>query len=307
MKDYHKVMLIAPMIVFGGAEIQAKEKNTPLSLSAGAGFEIDSNLTVDAIDTNSNIGDEAFIFDATAGFDFVDNEKTRLSAGYDFYYSAHGELETFDMVIHGVNVDGGYTVGRTDFGLTLMYNDISLGGDDFLGLTTVRPNIGYLLESNKVYLIGSYEYQKQDFDQVALMARDSKRHSFSVKSIFILGGGRTVTTGYEFSNQDAMDQGFSYNGHLFDVSLKLPIDIFNRETIVRSEYRFQSRGYDDASLNYNPEVRDDKRHTISAKWEIPIKNGFKGEVEFEYINSNSNYSPIDYNESVTSFRIGWEY
>ena len=43
----------------------AQQEDNPLSLSVGVGLDFDSNLTVDAIDSNSSQGDEALVFDTT--------------------------------------------------------------------------------------------------------------------------------------------------------------------------------------------------------------------------------------------------
>ena len=307
MNNLYKLILMTTVAGLGSSAAFAQDKDSPFSLSASLGYEFDSNLTVDAIDNTSNVGDEALVIDASVGFDFVDNEKFGVSAGYDFYQSSHNDLTEFDMVIHGFNADTRYSLDRTDFGFTVMFNDIQLGGESFMDMTTVRPNVGYLFGSNTVYLLGAYEYQKQNFDLIDLQGREATRHSGSIKSIFILGGGKTATIGYEYNDHSTVDPGFSYKGHNFDASVKIPADMFNRETIFRAGYRFQNRDYDAASLDYNPEIREDRRHTFSTSWEVPLGAGFTGEVEFEYISSISNFEPVDYNESITTFKIGWEF
>lgn len=308
MNKFIKYTLLAGVGIFSSQTVFAQEENNPFRLSAGVGFENDSNLTVDAIDNNSNVGDTAFVFDASAGHDFIDSDKMGLSAGYDFYQSVHNELDQFDMAIHGFNVDGRYTVDRFDLGTTYMFSNIGLGGDGFMDMHMIRPNVGYLLNNNKVYLMGAYEYQKQSFKSDTLIGRDATRHTFSGKSIFLLGEGRTVTTGYELTDHNTLDPGFTFNGHTLDFSLKLPFEIIDREATFRTGYRFQSRNFLEASQTYNNGVtRVDKRHNVSASIEVPIVNNFFGKAEVEYIRSNSNFEVVDFGETVTTFSIGWEY
>ncbi|MDG1707340.1 MAG: hypothetical protein P8H03_01190 [Emcibacteraceae bacterium] len=286
----------------------AQEENNPISLSASVGYEYDSNLTVDAIDSNSEAGDSAITFDATANYDFVDSDDVGFSAGYNFYQTAHNEYDEFDMAIHGFNLDGRYTLDRIDLGTTYMFNTIRLGGEAFMNMHTVRPNIGYLMDNNKVYLIGSYEYQKHDFDSVGLQGRDATRHSVGAKSIFLLGGGNTATASYDWTDHNTHDPGYAYTGHTIDFALKLPVEMFDRETIFRTSYKFQSKDYQFASRRYTGgETRSDKRHTVSASWQVPIVMGIYGKAEIEYIGSNSNYTAVDYKETISTFSVGWEF
>ena len=137
MNEYRKIVLLAGVMTGTALSAVAQEKNNPISLSVSAGYEIDSNLTVDAIDNTSDVGDQAFVFDATAGYDFIDNDKVGLSAGYDFYMNKHQDLDAFDMTIHGFNLDSRYSLDRTDFGVTYLYNTINLGGDAFMDMPHV--------------------------------------------------------------------------------------------------------------------------------------------------------------------------
>ena len=100
----YKTLLMAGAAATLGTGASAQETDNPFSLSVSAGYEFDSNLTVDAIDTTSNVGDEAFVFDATAGLELINTDEVGLSLGYDFYQSAHNDLDEFDMAIHGFPV-----------------------------------------------------------------------------------------------------------------------------------------------------------------------------------------------------------
>lgn len=308
MNKLTKILSISVAASAIAMSANAQDENNPLSLSVSAGYEYDSNLTVDAIDSNSDVGDSAFTFDVSANYDVIDEDDVGFSAGYNFFQTAHKEFDEFDMAIHGFNLDGRYTIDRIDLGATYMFNTIKLGGDAFLKMHTVRPNIGYLLDNNKVYLIGSYEYQKHEFEAFSLQGRDAKRHSIGAKSIFLLGDGRTATASYNWTDHNTSDPGYTYTGHTLDFGLKFPMDMFDRETTFRTGYRLQTKNYHIESRRYTGGVtRSDKRHTISASWEVPIVNGFFAKAEVEYIASNSNYVAVDYNETISTFSIGWEF
>ncbi|MDG1858402.1 MAG: hypothetical protein P8I94_04825, partial [Emcibacteraceae bacterium] len=85
-------------------------------------------------------------------------------------------------------------------------------------------------------------------------------------------------------------------------------NIVDRKATFRTGYKFQNKGYQiESRLITGGETRSDKRHTASASIEIPIVKGFNAKAEIEYIASNSNYSPVDYNETITTFGVSWVY
>ena len=285
----------------------AQEEDSPFSASVSAGLEYDSNITVDSIDSTSNVGDNAFVFDGSLGFDVVDNDDTNFSVGYDFYQSLHDDVDEFDLQIHGFNADVRRSIDRIDLGATYLFNTIKLGDESFLDMHTIRPSVGYLLSNNKVYLTGAYEYQDQSFKQVNLMGRDAIKHSGSLKALFLLGDGRTINTGYTYSRHNALNDGFSYDGQRLEASLKLPFDVANREVTFRGSYRYTIRNYDAESLQFDTEIREDRRHNLRTSLEIPLFSGFFTKVEYEYIDSNSTLASVDYTENITTVSVGWEF
>ncbi|MDA0707851.1 MAG: surface lipoprotein assembly modifier [Proteobacteria bacterium] len=307
MIHYRKILIATIILSGSNFPVYAQQGELPLSLSVNAGIESDSNLTVDAIDNTSNVGDEAFVLDASVGYEFIDDDKYGLSAGYNFYLNNHQDLDAFDMTIHGFNLDSRHTINSVDLGLTYIYNTIRLGGDSFMDINTFRPNIGYLTAGNKIYLIGAFEFQKQKFKQVNLMGRNATQKSGYLKAIYLMGDERTLTAGYTYSDHNTSQREYGYTGHTFDISTKLPMHVMNRETTIRAGYRIQSRGYNDESLLYDTEVRSDKRHTLSTSWQVPIKSGFSVKAEFEHLNSISTFAPVDYVENIWTLTVGWEY
>lgn len=308
MNTKFKTFLLATAVtaITMPAMAQDAEKDNPFSVSISGGYSNDSNLTVDAIDSNNQAGDTAFVFEGSAKFDAIDNDDMGFSVGYDFFQSSYNEFHQFDMAIHGFNADGRVTVGRVDYGATYMFNTINLGDSKFLDMHTIRPNVGYLLDNNLVYLLGAYEYQKQNFESIP--GRDATRHTGSAKAIFILGEGRTATAGYDWTDHNTNDPGFSFIGHTFDFSLRIPFEILEREATFRTGYRFQKRGFDEESRRYTGAgVRDDKRHTLTASIEVPITAGLFAGAEIEYMAAESNYAVVDFNQTISTVKLGWKY
>lgn len=299
------VLTLAGFIPLLNGGVEAKE--LPLSLSFNLGLEHDSNLTIDSIDSNRNVGDSAIVFDGSIDYGIVDNDQFTLEVGYNYYGSFHFEVTDFDMQIHGITTDASYNFTNIDLGMSYVFNTVTLGGESFLNMHTFRPNVGYLLPSGSVYFMGAFEHQIQRFKEADLMVRDATKNSIVPKAIILLEGGKTITLGYRYSDHNAVDDAYSYQGHKFEFGVKLPFSFMDKTAKFRAGYSLTTKQYEPESLDYDDEIRFDKRHNFRASVEIPLMSGFHGKVEYEYINSNSTYETVDYDESIASVSIGWNF
>lgn len=299
-------ILLGLLTVGSFSQTQAQEEESPLSASIFGGVEYDSNINVESIDSTTNQGDHAYVVDGSIDYEFVDNDESSFSAGYNFYNTSHDEVSNFDLQIHGFNASGRYTVGGADLGIMYLFNNIKLGGDNFLDMQTFRPTVGYLV-SNQLYLTLGGDYQKFDFKRVDLEGRNSNRKGGSIKALFLLGDGKTINSGYRYSKNDADDDAFDYTSHNIDLSLKMPFDLLNRELTFRTGYRYSKRNYTEESLIYGDEIRSDSRHRIAASVEIPLFKGLSTELEYEYTSSKSTLESINYDQNVMTLMIGWTF
>ncbi len=279
------------------------QESDPLTLSLEVSAEYDNNITVDALDLTSQQGDGAILFDGMIGYALINSDDSSLKVDYNFSQSLHSEQTEFDLQTHGATVEATTKLLDIDLGIAYSFYDISLGNEDFLQMHIIRPYITMLL-SQKILLIGSYEYLLQNFQQPLLLIRDSIRHSADVKTYFILGYGRTINLGYKLSRSDAMAAHLDYWGHKISLGFKLPIAAINKLKFT-TRYRYNQKNYS----NINPVIGDrrkDKRHSIQAAFETPVMDQFTVMLQYEYTDSTSNLQSLNYSNHLISFKIGWE-
>ncbi len=277
----------------------------PLSLYVEVGGEYDNNITIDDTDSNSAQGDAKLRFRARVGLDVYDQNDTSLTARYSFFQSLHDDLTDFDLQIHGFSVRGKTKAGRANLGTTYRYDSISLAGSKFQDVHTIRPDIGLLI-AKKTYLTAYYEYRTQNFDDPLLQERNADRHSLSSKVYFLLGNGRNITAGYTVSRHKAQNDTFTFWGHTADTSLKLPLDSSELPNVFRLRYRYRQRDFSAETPSIGA-VRQDKRHTVRAIFEVPLGSSLEARAEYRYVNSDSNLAVVDFESHTVRGSIGWSF
>lgn len=296
------ILLATTMIPISSSYVIAEENN-PLSLSVEIGAEHESNITVDELDITSQLGDEAALLDGAIGYDIVDDGHMTLTAGYNFSQSLHLDLSEFDLQIHGASLEATTKVNDVDLGIAYRYSNIKLGSESFLVMHSIHPNFITMIGS-KLLMIGGYEYQKHEFQQVALRDRGADRHSVNAKVYFLLGKGRTLNMGYKISHHNTVASELVYWGHTFDLGLKFPIETVEGAKFS-TRYRYRQKDYSNITPSLG-ENRADKRHSIRARLEAPVFQRFTAKLQYEYMDSSSNLETLNYANHLITFTIGWE-
>ena len=281
----------------------AEDKDSPLSLSVEAGAEYDDNITVDSSDSNSRRGDTAILLRSNIGFEAANSKSFKVKAQYNFSQSLHQDLKDFDLQIHGVSLNMSTKVKGTTIGAGYRYSFIKLGAEDFLDIHSIKPNIGFLA-AKKVYMTADYEYQKQSFKQAFLFSRNSNRHSVSAKSFFLIGKGKNITLSYKVSRHTTDFPELSYWGHTADLGTKLPVKLGGTDATFRARYRYRQKDYSGVHPSIG-DVRGDKRHSFRTSLEIPMFTDFRGKLQYEFVESNSNLTVVDYQSHVIGFTLRW--
>lgn len=285
--------------------VEAGPEELPVSIYVEAGGEYDNNITVDDTDTNSAVGDFVARFRARIGYDLHDKDNNRLTARYSFFQSLHEDLTDFDLQIHGFSLRGKTKLGKANLGATYRYDNISLGGDKFQDVHTIRPDIG-LLVARRTYLTAFYEFRNQQFNNPLLQERDATRHSLSSRVYFLLGQGRNITAGYTLARHNADNDAFTFWGHTFNATLKYPLGNDDLSSVFRLRYRYRIKNFEAVTPSIG-EVREDRRHTVRAILEVPLSESWQSEAEYRLVASDSNLAAVDYTSHTFRVSIGYRF
>ncbi len=270
------------------------------------GFEYDDNITVDATDTTSRIGDEVWRISGRLGFDLYKKDRDAITTRYSFFQSLHDKLETFDLQMHGLSLRGKTRIGKVNVGATVRFDHILLGGVAFMDFKTFRPDIGWLV-ARRTYLTATYEYRNQTFkDPLTAFERNADRHSLASKVYYVLGRGKNITAGVKVARHEAGVDELSYWGKTFDAGLKWPFPFQERNITFRLRYQYRDREYWGVDPAIGAE-RSDRRHTVRTEMEVPFTDHLSAGAEYRYTNSISNLTVADYNNNVLRLSLMYQF
>lgn len=277
-----------------------KKPQKPWSVSFGAGFEYDDNITVDEKNLTTNLDDFSYIFEFAGAYKILQASKYELEAGYDFYQSIHDNLSSFDLQSHIFSLNGSYEWGELNFGLFNIYNLTNLGDDEFLEIHSTSPSVG-LAVNDKWYATLTYSYKDTNFFD--LPERDAQTHGFALSNyLFIMDGKGIIQVGYRFENEITTGDEFDFLGHYLDTKIKLPLP-FSKKAQVSLSYQYFFKGFKNVTASIG-EKRDDYRHSIGLGIIQPVYKSIFAKLNYQFIDSTSNLTASDYKENIASLALG---
>jgi tetratricopeptide (TPR) repeat protein len=277
-----------------------KKPQKPWSLSLGAGYEYDDNITVDELNQTTNLADFSYLFELEGSYKFLKTPKYELEAGYSFFQSVHDDLASFDLQSHIFSLNGSYEWGKLNFGIFNIYNLTNLGADEFLEIYSTSPSVG-LAVNEKWFATFTYSYKDTHFFDSPL--RDAQNHGFALGNfLFIMDGKGMIQVGYRFENEITTGPAFDYWGHYVDSKVQLPLP-FSKNTKISLSYQYFFRDFKNVTASIG-ETRDDFRHTIGLGVIQPIYKNIFGKLNYQFIDSTSNLTASDFKENIASISLG---
>jgi len=282
-------------------KVQSDEKpKKPWSLSFGAGFEYDDNITVDEKNLTTNQGDFSYLAEFAGAYKILQASKYELEAGYDFYRSIHDNLSAFDLQSHIFSLSGSYELGELNFGIFNIYNLTNLGDDEFLEIHSTSPSVG-LAVNDIWYATLTYSYKDTNFFD--LPERDAQTHGFALSNyLFIMDGKGIIQVGYRFENEITTGDEFDFLGHYLDTKVNLSLP-FSKKTQISLSYQYFFKNFKNVTASIG-ERRDDFRHSIGFGIIQPVYKNIFTKLNYQFINSTSNLAASDYRENIASLLLG---
>jgi tetratricopeptide (TPR) repeat protein len=272
-----------------------------LSLAAGAGLELDDNLTVIELDGSTGVSDIAGVFDLSVDLLPVDRPAIQLAAGYDFYQSVYREVESLNFQSHSPYALLAGRIGRIRPSLEYRYANDNLGGADFMNSQRIRLNLAYrALWSWRLDLGGELEW----LDFAEDTERDARRVSIMIGQRIDFWDGRlAVLTTYRPEWQDARDPQLDYFSNRFRIDLDGSLDIRGLPVSLGVGWEYAGRDYSNITRRIRAERRD-RRHLLRAGLRVQLLPHCEGMVDYVRVASRSNLPELDYDENILTFRVG---
>lgn len=276
----------------------------PVTFELGTGLEYDSNVAVLELDTASNAGDAAAVFDFGVGYDKPSEGRFDFRAGYNLSQTRHEEFSGFDVGIHRGSARLAWDLEQVDTGATFQYAHAELDGDEFLVLEQVSPYIQRLM-GERLFLRFALAHTEKTF--AGNPARDATAASLSSDAyVFVNGLTTYFVFGHRYNDENAVDEQYDYTGHNLKLQLNRRFDVGTRTLTLRTYLRYETRDYPHPTVSIG-EPRSDDRYQLEAQAELPITDRVTATFGYKHADNRSNLPSLDFAENVVSVQFNAEF
>ena len=285
-------------------EQEATEGGFDILIEGKAGVEYNSNVAVLDLDTNTGEGDWAATFNGLLEISGNPVDKLVLRGGYEFSQTLHDEFDAFDLTLHRGYAEAGYDFGFVTFGVLGNLAQANLDGDEYLTFTQVSPYLSHQF-GDMLFVRVSYAATDKSFE--GRPQRDATSDTIAADAYFFLDGTkRYIVIAGKSIGEDATSDEFDFSGGSARIRFVQRFDALDREVTLRAGVEYEQRDYDATTLGIGA-PREDKRTGVEFSLEAPVSDNIFLEGSYRYGGYQSNLTTADYDEHVTSLKLGVKY
>jgi hypothetical protein len=303
------------------ARAEVHEAMSRFRLSASAGDEYDDNVSAPDIDTSSEQGASAGVFEVGGEAAAYKGKAFALDLGYDFFQSLYAEddVDELDLQLHMPWLSVATAIEEIDLDFTWRSSFALLGNDRYLDTHALGQSVGFLV-GDSLYLRSGYEYQFRSFKSSHPLVdeetndRSAHRHSIRVDTTWLLPRfDLKLRAGFLYRAEDTTrNREFEYDAVGGGVGLgwKTPLPgIGYGPPEIDFRFRFDDRQYAGPSRRLVPDGsrRNDERVNLSVAVELPLRPLLFGRVTYEHLDSESNDPGADYRSNAFRMQIEARY
>lgn len=284
------------------------------------GFEHDSNVSVDEINTSAEQSDQAWVFDTGLDAILKPVDPLTISLGYSLSGRRYQNLDQFDQNIHLLSADISYDFDPITIGTSYHYSHATLGengSDPFLDFRRASVYLGSLI-GDDVYLQASLQDKRKDFEDSD--ARDADIRGVSLDSFFFFNqAGSHFVLGVDGERENARADAFDNDLLRFRAALVNKFTLGGQANRFRLGWRYENREYDEVDVSgsdpqfNNPltgglterttSERTDRAQIVEASWRIGLSEVVSLEPSVSWGRYSSNEESADYDKTVAGVTL----
>ncbi len=270
-------------------------------LRGTAGFQYDSNPSLEPHSVHDHRDEAAFILGAHGRYDLLQHERALVRFDYDFYQSLMPDFQDFDFRAHQIVGTASYAVQRWLWtGIQGGYDHYSLGSHQYLQEPFVLPfatfSEGPRGRTQIFYRHGQTGYLSRPFEDVRSGQTDA---AAITQLVNFEGGARYLSFGYQFDRDDPRSAaGNDYASHNNQLHVGGGFPAWWR-TNVELVYVYRNANY----LHLNSfagftRKRDDNEHRFYAGATKSLTEHLNVTLAYRLAADVSNIGLFDYRRNV---------
>jgi hypothetical protein len=268
------------------------------------GAEYNSNVAVLDLDTNTGEGDWAVTINALVEASGKPVDNLTLRGGYEFSQTLHEEFDAFDLALHRRFAEVAYDFDLVTVGVLGNVAQANLDGDEYLTFTQVSPYISRQFGDS---LFARASYAATDKSLEGRPLRDATSDTLAADAYFFLDGTRSyIAIGGKAIEEDANSDELDFSSGSARVRFVQRFDALEREVTFRAGAEYEQRDYQNPTALIGA-PREDRRTAVDLSLEAPVVDNIFVEGSYRYGGYQSNLASADYDEHVTSVKLGVKY
>lgn len=280
--------------------VHANEPNIDWNAQAQLGYQYDSNVNIRELDQNTERADQALVIDAQLGLQWRPWQAFEVKAGIHHSNYAYQQFDEFDLAITTINGDISYDLDWVKLGVSRHHAKAKLAAEDFL---RYQQDSFYLSRIWGQQWFTRLAYDAIDKRFANLSERDATADAVSADIYWFTESAKSfITAGYSYHDERATNPQFDYTGTSVRVRWQTQAPLWGREHTWQLGWQLEQRDY----LQSMPDetfARTEQRHTVSAKWQIPLNDSFQLIPQLDYVDNQSNFADADYQETTASLNL----
>ncbi len=296
--------LLLPLSLGATANEGESLPDATFSAELGAGYEYDSNVSIDELDASSNESDYAWLAELELAVEKPLSESAELNLSYDFSQNWYQEFSEVNRQTHLLGADLSWDLDAVTTGAYAYYIRARLDGRSFLEQFRASPYISGFM-GKKWYARGAYVYIDKTIENRP--QRNATAHSAEGDLYYFQRGLRSYFNfGYRYKQEDAVAAQFSYRASSLKLRYVRRLSIAGRLSSLELAWRFEDRDYTGIEPTIN-EKRADDRHRWGAELEIPLTKNFEWVIYAGYSDYDSNLPRAEYDREVYGTQLSYSW
>ncbi len=274
------------------------------AVTLGAGAEYDSNVEVEAAETDAGLGDTAAVLDLKLELSQSFAEQWKFRALYLLNDIRWQNYNDYDTRLHTGIVSLRHQAGVLISEVSAVLANAELDGNAFLQMQRVSPSLGWMVSSDW-YLRTQLDATRKDFNDYDW--RDSDGVALRLQFYRFLDRTAFYLTGYwQWKAETADNPEYSYHAGIGRLALKRDWTLGGWLYTARLFGRAEHRAYQHPRADIG-ESRHDWRLAAGLAGEAELGAGWSTELTLRYDDYRSNLSAADYSQYRVDAGVQWQF
>ncbi len=296
--------LLVTALLLAIPSASATDDNFTFKAQAQAGYQHDSNVNIKELDNNTEQSDNAWVMQGQAIVQWHATDALQAEVGISHLDTSYHDFADFDLAITTIHGDISYAFEPLTVGLSQHSAKAKLAGNHFMDYTQSSLYAARLF-NQRWYVRAEAQNIDKTFNEFS--ERNAKADAYSGDLYWFSKDALTfINLGYGVHDENAQDAALSYKGYNYRAKWQTQTGNGNLKHTWQLGWQLQQRDYQsDTSLL--GEKRNERRHSISGQWQIPLSNNFSIINEVEYVDNQSNLESSDYQETLATMSLRFSF